>query len=316
MASIKVIAAGNRSGNQGAGRSDLSFFTFMDSVISRLKLMGRLRTSETYTAARNSLGRFACGRDIRLDEVTPEMMEMYQAHLSARGLVPNSISFHMRILRAVYNRARDNGFVDDRRPFRHVYTGIEKTRKRALSLAVIRSIRNLNLACDPEADYARDIFLLSFYFRGMSFVDMAFLLKTDLSHGYLTYRRRKTGQRLTIKWTGEMTDILRKYPANPTDYLLPIITSASSSPLRQYRLRQYRVNRALKEVGQKVGLQQPLTFYCSRHSWASIAKAKGVPLGVISDGLGHDSELTTQIYLSTLDISAVDRANARILKSL
>lgn len=297
-------------------RCRYSFFSFMGSVIARLRLMGKHRTSETYTAAYNSLNRFANGRDLSFDDITSEMMEMYQAYLNERGLVLNTISFHMRILRAVYNRACDNGLVNDRRPFRHVYTGVEKTKKRAISLATLRKVKNIDLTDAPDVDYARDIFILSFYFRGMSFVDMAFLRKSDLHNGYITYRRRKTGQRLTIKWTPEMEQILSKYPENITGYLLPIITSPTASPFRQYRLRQYRVNRALKQVGRRVGLEMPLTFYCSRHSWASIAKAKGVPVGVISDGLGHDSELTTQIYLSTLDINAVDRANALILKSL
>lgn len=43
----------------------------------------------------------------------------------------------------------------------------------------------------PSADFARDMFMLSFYLRGMSLMDMAFLRKSDLSYGYVTYRRRK-----------------------------------------------------------------------------------------------------------------------------
>lgn len=293
-----------------------SFFLYMGSLISRLRLMGKLRTSETYSAAYNSLTRFTHGHDLEMDELTPELMEMYQAFLSDRGLVLNTISFHMRILRAVYNRACSHGLVDDKRPFRRVYTGVEKTKKRALDLPVIRKIKNIDLTADPEAGYARDLFLLSFYFRGMSFVDMAFLQKSDLRNGYISYRRRKTGQRLTVKLTREMSEIMDRYPENLTPYLLPIITSPTASPFRQYRLRQYSINRALKNVGRSIGLDLPLTFYCSRHSWASIAKAKGVPVGVISDGLGHESELTTQIYLSTLDVNAVDHANDLIINSL
>ena len=60
----------------------------------------------------------------------------------------------------------------------------------------------------------------------------------------------------------------------------------------------------------------PLTLYVARHSWASIAKQKQIPISVISDALGHDSEKTTLIYLSTLDTSAVDNANSEILAAL
>ena len=57
-------------------------------------------------------------------------------------------------------------------------------------------------------------------------------------------------------------------------------------------------------------------FYIFRHSWASIAKSKNIPISVISEGMGHDSEMTTQIYLASLDNAVVDRANAQILKDL
>ena len=60
----------------------------------------------------------------------------------------------------------------------------------------------------------------------------------------------------------------------------------------------------------------PLTLYVARHSWASAARSKGIPLSVISEGMGHDSEATTRIYFATLDTAAVDRANTLILDSL
>lgn len=297
-------------------QTQLSFFNFMESIIVRIKEMGQKRTSETYTSALNSFRRFMNNEDILLDAFDSELMESYQAYLKSNGLVPNSISFYMRILRAVYNRAIEKNIIEDKHPFRHVYTGVDKTTKRAVDINTMKKIKTADLKMYPNAAYARDIFLLSFYFRGMSFVDMAFLKKSDFANGQIAYRRRKTGQRLAVKWTKEMQQIIEQYPSNDTDYLLPIITSSSATPYSQYRRMQYQVNKGLKVVAEKIGLKIPLTFYCSRHSWASIAKSKGVPVGVISDGLGHDSELTTQIYLSTLDSSAVDNANEMILKLL
>lgn len=293
-----------------------SFFNFMESIIIRLKKLGRLRTSETYVSALNSFKRFRANDDVLFDGFNSDLMEAYEAYLAGRGLIPNSISFYMRILRATYNRAINSGITDDRQPFRHVYTGIDKTIKRAVDIRAIRQIKKADLRVIPKAEFARDMFLLSFYFRGMSFIDMAYLQKSDLRYGKLTYRRRKTGQQLSICWTNEMQKILDRYPENKTEYLLPIITSATATPFYQYRSKQYHVNKWLKVVAKNAGLKFPLTMYCSRHSWASIAKAEGIPIGVISDGLGHDNELTTQIYLSTLDTSAVDKANARILKLL
>lgn len=293
-----------------------SFFNFMENVIARLKELGKQRTSQTYTSALNSFRNFKSNEDEVFDRFDSELMESYQAYLEKKGLIPNSISFHMRILRAVYNRAIEKGITEDRHPFRHVYTGVDKTTKRAIDVNTLKKIKKADLSKRPKAAYARDIFMLSFYFRGMSFVDMAYLKKSDLSNGQITYRRRKTGQKMVVKWTKEMQDILNKYPENDTEYLLPIVTSKSATPYSQYRTKQYQINRELKVVAKSIGLKMPLTLYCSRHSWASIAKSKGIPVGVISDGLGHDSELTTQIYLSTLDTSAVDKANELIIKLL
>lgn len=296
--------------------SRLSFFNFMERLICRFRQDGKIRTSETYRSARNSFFRFRKGNDIMLDSFSQEIIESYESYLQSRGLIPNSISFHMRILRAVYNRACEQGLTCvSSNPFAHVYTGVDKTAKRAVSIDTIRQIRNL-VTADKATDYARDIFMLSFYLRGMSFIDLAYLKKTDFANGMVTYRRRKTGQILTIRWTKEMQSIVDKYPENETEYLFPIITSRRANSRYQYRNKHYKVNYNLKNVAQEIGLQIPLTTYVARHSWASIAKSKGIAVSVISEGLGHDNEQTTQIYLSTLDTSAVDRANDIILSSL
>ena len=84
--------------------------------------------------------------------------------------------------------------------FRHVYTGVDKTVKRAIPIKSIKALKEMDLAMNSALDFARDMFLFSFYTRGMSFVDMAYLKKTNLQNGILTYRRRKTGQELSIKW--------------------------------------------------------------------------------------------------------------------
>ena len=188
----------------------LSFFNFMESVIIKLRTHERHRTTETYTVALNSLRRFRGNKDILIDEFNSDMMEDYEAYLTNQGLIPNSRSFHMRILRAVYNRAVEKGITEDNHPFRHVYTGVDKTPKRALDIRSLKKINDVDLSMIPKADFARDIFLRSFYFRRMSFVDMAYLKKTDLSNGYATYRRRKTGQQLSIKWTPQIQKILDK----------------------------------------------------------------------------------------------------------
>ncbi len=295
---------------------EYSLFNYMESIIAKLKQNGKVRTSETYKSTLNSFKKFRQDEDIMLDCLTSEIMEAYEAWHHKRGIALNTMSFYIRILRAVYNRAVEDDIIENRNPFRKVYTGVDKTVKRALPLSVIKKIKALDLSPTPALNYARDMFLMSFYLRGMSFIDMAFLKKTDLKNGYVTYRRRKTGQQLIIEWTKEMQVILNKYPENESDYLLPIIRNPGTNERCTYRNVGYNINYNLKTIASMVGVTIPLTLYVARHSWASAAKAKGIPLSVISEGMGHDSETTTQIYLASLDTSVVDKANSLILKSL
>lgn len=293
-----------------------SLFNFMENVITQLKQIGKLRTAETYTATLRSFMRFRNDTDVLLDDITPELIEMYEAYLQNNGVVRNTSSFYMRILRAVYNRAVEKEFVKQRNPFKNVYTGVDKTAKRALPLSTIRRIKNLDLTRLPKLEFARDMFLFSFYTRGMSFIDMAFLKKTDLQNGYLKYRRRKTKQQLFIRWEKCMQEILDKHNAPESPYLLPIIKVAEQNERKQYGNALREVNNKLKEIAKTICLPIPLSTYVARHSWASIARSKNIPISVISEGMGHDSEMTTQIYLSSLDSSAIDHANSLILKDL
>ena len=292
---------------------DDSLFDFMKKSIARLKENGKTRTSETYETTLNSFKKFRKDHDLHLDQLTSNIMEAYQAWLQKRGVAPNTVSFYIRIIRAVYNRAVEEEIIVDRHPFRRVYTGVEKTAKRALPLSIIKKILALDLSLKSDLRYARDLFILSFMLRGMSFIDMALLKKSDLKDGYITYRRRKTGQQLTIKWTKDMQEILDKYPDNQNKYLLPIIKNEKSKPRYAYKNAGEKINRNLKQIAAMAGISIPLTMYVARHSWASIAKAEGIPLSIISEGLGHEKESTTRIYLSNLDTSAIDRANGIIL---
>ena len=325
---LRAIIALLEKGNEGYTVDDIlvkfnrqvdgqSLYPFMQSVINQLRRLNRIRTSETYTATLASFMKFRDGQDILLCEIDSDTMMLYEAWLKANGNCPNTTSFYMRILRAVYNRAVEKELTKQRHPFKHVYTGIDKTVKRAVPLKAIKRIKELDLTMKPHLDYARDMFLFSFYTRGMSFIDMAYLKKSDLKNGILTYRRRKTGQQLTVKWENCMEEIVTKYAGRSvTQYLLPIITDPLTDERKQYRNAIFRVNTALKEVARLADLQIPLTMYCARHGWASVAKSKNIPLSVISEGMGHDSEKTTRIYLASLDTSVVDRANSLILKSL
>ena len=293
-----------------------SVFNFIRCQIRHKRQLGKVRSSETYRSMLNSLMHFRNGRDMTFDMVDGGLMELYEAWMLNNGLTRNTTSFYMRILRTNYKLAVDKGLTADRHPFRHVYCGMDKTIKRSVPLEVIRKIKELDLSRKPGLDFARDMFIFSFCTRGMSFIDMAYLKKSDLGNGCLTYRRKKTGQLLTMEWTKQMQAITDKYRPNATQYLLPIITREDGTERRQYQNMMRKINRHLKNIARLAGLPVPLSMYYTRHSWATIARGKDVPLAVISEALGHDSETTTQIYLDSIKSSEVDKANRMILEGL
>lgn len=294
-----------------------TLFAYMERMIAMYWKQGQYRTSETYSTTLNSFKRFRADVDVGLEDIDSGLMEAYESYLKQNDLSPNTISFYLKHLRAVYNRAVDDELIMDRKPFKRVSTAIEKTPKRAISLRNIKRLKALDCSHNPSRKFARDMFLFSFYTRGMSFVDIAYLQKKNLKGDVLFYRRKKTNQQLMIHWEGCMQEILKSYGADTSSpYLFSIIKEPSNNPRKQYQNTLFLINRHLKEIGKGLGLHQPLTMYCARHSWASIARDEGIPLSVISEGMGHDSEKTTQIYLASLKTEVIDKANRKILKLL
>ncbi len=293
-----------------------SFLEFMESIINELRRMKKERTSEAYNAALVSFKKFLKGQDLSFDELTAELVVKYEAWLKKESVSLNTVSFYMRIIRATYNRAVDKQLVMQSYPFKHVYVGVAKTAKRAVTLKVIKKIKQLDLSRRPAIELARDIFMFSFYTRGMSFVDIAYLRQSNLRNGVLTYHRKKTRQQLHIKWERCMQDIVNKHHEPGSPFLLPLIHQEDEKERKQYLNALRFINHKLKQISILAGVTPKLTMYVARHSWASIAKSKKVPLSVISEGLGHSSELMTRIYLASFEDSVIDKANKKILQNL
>ena len=229
----------------------------------------------------------------------------------------NSISFYMRNLRAIYNKAVKQKIVRKKDLFLEVYTGIDKTRKRAVDEELISKLYNLKLDNNDSLSFTRDIFIFSYCMRGMSFVDIAYLKKTDISNGVISYCRRKTGQLMNVRIESCMQYIINRYMDEKSEYIFPIIKSADKGEAyKQYRSAINIYNRNLGVLSDMIGSGCKLSSYTARHSWATAARKHDVPISVISAGMGHSSETTTQIYLKSIEDDVVDRANAEIINKL
>lgn len=294
-------------------------FAFVEKQIACLRADGKLGTARNYRRTLNSFSGFLNGADIPFSLLDERLVGRYNDWLQRRRIVRNTVSFYMRVLRAVFNKAVREGIVPQSSPFRNVYTGVDRTRKRAVGEETVIRLRRLNLEHSPSLALARDIFIFSYCARGMAFVDIAFLRKQDIAGGTIRYVRRKTGQHLTIRIEPCMGDIIERYSqvTRTSDYVFPLLNA--KDPVRvfsQYQTALGYYNRRLKRLADLLELEMPLSSYTSRHTWATTARNHNVPLSVISAGMGHASEKTTQIYLASLENSVIDQANRSLIASL
>ncbi len=296
-----------------------SVVSFFKEQIEHCKLNKQLGTARNYQRTLNSFRTFLKGQDIAFSMITETLVLEYESWLAEHGVVRNSSSFYIRNLRSIYNKAVKRNLTKQHSPFNNAYTGIDRTRKRAVGEEVIMQLLKMDLGYSKPMALARDLFVFSYCTRGMSFIDISFLKKMDITNGTISYVRRKTGQQLCIRIEPCMERIMRQYASDTADsiYVFPVIST--SDPIAAYN--QYQValsyhNRKLKTLGNKLGEHLYLSSYTARHTWATAARDHNVPLSVISEGMGHSSIRTTQIYLSSLANSVIDDANRGLLGRL
>ena len=290
---------------------------FMQNQIRLLRNANRLGTAQNYEKTMKNFAEFLGGVNLPFSAMTEQLIADYNAFLVQRGMVRNSISFYMRIMRAVYNKAVRQKLVEQSHPFTEVYTGIDRTRKRAVSESIISQLYKLKLTEGTPLALARDIFIFSYCTRGMAFVDIAYLKKENIQNGVICYARRKTGQLLSVRIEPSIQRIIDRYSSALSPYVFPILTSTETKEAyEEYQAAINNHNRLLRRLSKMLPTGCKLTSYTSRHSWATAARNHNVPLSVISQGMGHTSEQTTQIYLTMLENSVIDDANKGLIMSL
>lgn len=291
----------------------------LTALVDELKNDGRWGNARNLQRALNSFSDFLGGLDRPLKQVDERLVMEYEQWLRIRKVSKNSSSFYMRTLRSAYNKVISRNQMEQTFPFRNVYTGVERTRKRAVPEDIMVRLQKLDLTHSAPLAFSRDMFIFSYCTRGMAFVDIAYLKKEDVSGGILSYVRHKTGQRLTVRIEPLIEEIIERYEpfVHNSPYLFPIITSNDpEEAFRQYQTALGYHNRKLKKLGKLTGENLHLSSYTARHSWATVARKHNVPLSVISAGMGHTSEKTTLIYLDSVENSLIDKANEEILEAL
>lgn len=156
-----------------------------------------------------------------------------------------------------------------------------------------------------------------FILRGIPFVDLAYLRKSDIQGNILRYRRRKTGRRLTVILTPEALKLIDTLSdkREESPYLLPFLTSpeGSEEAYREYQRALRSFNRQLAALGERFGGSTPISTYTIRHTWATMAYYCEIHPGIISEAMGHSSIAVTETYLKPFRDDRIDEANREVI---
>lgn len=298
-----------------------NLISFMKQVVDELQDSGNLGTAHVYKSSLNTILAFHGTQRLQFRQITPAWLKRFEVSLRARGCSWNTVSTYLRTLRAVYNRAvecRKAPYVPHL--FRSVYTGTRADRRRALDgedmKRVFTRLSHLGNTV-PELGRAQELFILMFLLRGLPFVDLAYLRKSDLHGNVITYRRRKTGRALSVTLTPEAMILLQKYMNRDrmSPYLFPILRSreGSKEAYREYQLALRSFNYRLELLGKILGLQNRLSSYTARHTWATTAYYCEIHPGIISEAMGHSSITITETYLKPFRSKKIDEANKQVV---
>ncbi len=269
----------------------------------------------------HSLKKFTDMELLNFKELTTGVLLSFEHYLLVSGCSQNTSACYFRALRAICREAeRKKEVKDTRQLFKGIFMGYEETRKRALNIEQLRAVAEADLGDVPSLEMARDLCILSYYLRGIPFIDLAYLRKTDIHDNVLCYHRSKTGRALTITLEPWMWEIIEKYRCENPDspYLLRIIRKPGSIPEErlQYESALRLYNKHLYRLSLQLELGVRLTSYVARHTWATLAYNEDIPVSKISAGLSHASEEITHTYLrsfSTEQLAVVNLQMAALI---
>ena len=299
-----------------------------ENYINRLRKEGRYSTAHVYKNAIFSFSKFCGTSNVSFRQVTRERLRRYGQYLYECGLKPNTISTYMRMLRSIYNRGVEAGsapYVP--RLFHDVYTGVDVRQKKALPAGELHKL----LYEDPKSERLRrtqTIAALMFQFCGMSFADLAHLEKSALDQSVLRYNRIKTKTPMSVEVLDTAKGMINQLRSNQEpipdcpNYLFDILCGnkkrKDERAYREYQSALRRFNNRLKDLARALRLNSPVSSYTLRHSWATTAKYRGVPIEMISESLGHKSIKTTQIYLKGFELrerTEVNKGNLSYIRN-
>lgn len=301
-------------------RNKKKFNEFMNKTIEELKDEKRYGTAHVYQSTLNAFCEFCGCKIVYFHQLNRATLKEFETHLRDKQLSWNTVSTYMRTLRGAYNKAVDQKITTgNARLFNHVYTEVKNDVKRALEVEEINKLLNeVPLKRLPEDLVRCRVWAnLMFQLRGMPFVDLAFLHKSDLKGNTLSYRRHKTGGQMIVDIPPTAMELIRQYQNTDCNspYLFPILsgTKTGEELYIEYQQALRIMNYNLGRLARRCGVITKVSSYTTRHTWATLAKYCNFSEQLICEAFGHSSVKVTETYLKNFKYEEIKKANDAII---
>ncbi|MCK5704074.1 MAG: site-specific integrase, partial [Cyclobacteriaceae bacterium] len=296
-------------------------FSFIEYIIEDLIEAKRVGNAGVYNGLLKKLKSVSQKNKLRFEDINYKFLKRMETLHYSKNNGAGGLSVYLRTLRAVYNRAMKAGIVPENSyPFKDYSIKSGVPNRRALSDEELASFRKCDLSSLPHLEKARDLYLVSYFLRGINWMDMALLKAKDIQGEFdrISYLRQKTrGKRFSIKINESVKRIMLSYldPSyQDNDYIFPIL-KLSDLENQHYSIienRRKRLNKNLKIIA-KICEIPAFTIYSARHTYAMALKRHGAPTNIIQDSLGHTTEEMTQNYLDSFENSVIDEYDELII---
>lgn len=289
-----------------------------NQYIQELESANRLRYADMYKCTMHSLIKFNKHLDIPFSDMDTIWLKRYGVWLQSQGLTINTLGTRFRHLRVIYNFAIEEKIVkSEYYPFNSFKVSklSQTTAKRSIQKDEILSVLNYQ-GQTPLECLAIDLFTFSYLAAGINFGDIARLTKDNILENRLIYIRKKTQKQIKVSLQEQAIKLIQKYSMPDNPYLFPILSNFHKTEQQKVnRIHKIiaKVNKSLKEIGERLNIPIDLTTYVARHSFATVLKRSGVNTSLICEALGHSSERVTQIYLDSFGNDQMEDAMKNLL---
>lgn len=261
--------------------------------------------------------------DLAFSDFTMPLIKRFRAWLKVeRKVSERTASNYLALIRAIFSQAVEEKVCDPKYyPFGKGKISIKfpESKKIGGNLDDIAAIETVDLSDSPKEHHARNIWLFSFYFAGMRVSDVFRLKWSDFQNDRLFYAMGKNNKVDSLKVPEKAMRILDQYrmAKDGTDLVFPELKGLADiddvyAVQVRVKTKLGPINRDLKEVAKKAGVNKTISMHISRHTFGNLSGDK-IPVQMLQKLYRHSNISTTIGYqASFINKSADDALNAVI----